>query len=61
MEYQPAPLLLANETEREREKGVACEKKPRRFIILVQEKKLLEVKLRIDKFEASWKKVSKSA
>lgn len=45
MEYQPAPLLLANETEREREKGVAYEKKPRRFIILVQEKKTIGNKI----------------
>lgn len=53
MEYQPA--LPANETEREREGRCVRDD----LLFLSKKKKLLEVKLRIDKFEASWKKVSK--
>lgn len=47
MEYQPA--LPANETEREREGRCVRDD----LLFLSKKKKLLEVKLRIDKFEAS--------
>lgn len=56
MEYQPA--LPANETEKER-RALRTRRSRDDLLFLSKKKKLLEVKLRIDKFEASWKKVSK--